>query len=391
MGVVRRSRRTFSRGFWILIAAAFLVAAGVRLVSDEHGQAFLARHGVPVFLPELATRLDVGLARCFLDMGLLRQDLRARELTDAGRRVREYAFTSPGHRTPTQCQLEIEGAARRAGAELVRAEQQHSQGSQLVLWLGFGSRATHRVVVRLRPTSSPAPERKRAPRVALIVDDFGHNTNATTRGFLDLGVPVTLAILPDLPRTKAIFEAASKRGIPALLHLPMQPDGSEDPGKNPITVSMSAEDIDAIVERHLRRHPSFIGVNNHMGSKATADRKTMQALMQALKRRDLFFVDSHTTARTQAAAAAREAGVWSVRNDHFLDDQEASAEGVAANLQKLVADARKRGVAIGIAHPRPETLEALRRLLPRMQAEGVDFVGIDALQPRSRVASQESE
>lgn len=384
-------RRTLSRGSWVVLGLAAVATAGLRLVADDRGQAFLARHGLPVFVSRSTTRLDVGLARSFLDMGLLRADLRAREVTEAGRRVREYTFTAPGHRTPTQCQVEIAAAAERTGAEIVRGEQQHSKGSQLVLWIGFGSRVTHRIVVRPRGPSPPAAASRRAPRVALVVDDFGQNTNATTRGFLELGVPITLSILPDLPRTKAVFAAAAERGIPVLLHLPMQPDGDEDPGKNPITVAMSADEIDAAVERHHRRYPGFIGINNHMGSKATADRRTMQAVMQALKRRDLFFVDSYTTARTQGAAAARAAGVWSVRNDRFLDDGETAPDGIAANLHKLVDEARRRGTAVGIAHPRPETLEVLRRLLPRLQAEGVDFVGIDALRPGSQVAAKPAD
>jgi hypothetical protein len=57
-------------------------------------------------------------------------------------------------------------------------------------------------------------------------------------------------------------------------------------------------------------------------------------------------------------------------------------------LLSLVALARKRGLAVGIAHPHPETLQALRALLPRLQADGIQFVTVNDLRPQAQVASQ---
>jgi polysaccharide deacetylase 2 family uncharacterized protein YibQ len=70
-----------------------------------------------------------------------------------------------------------------------------------------------------------------------------------------------------------------------------------------------------------------------------------------------------------------------VANDLFLDDGEESQEQVEANLDRLARMARKRGLAIGIAHPHPETLAALRAALPRLQADGYEFVTLESLRP----------
>jgi hypothetical protein len=379
-----------SPGFWLALAALALVAVGLRLATSDSGQAFLVRYTrARVFLPQLATRLDVALANRFLEMGLLRGDLRARQITENGRQVREYRFASPRHLTPTLCNLEVARAARGVGAQVLRAEEHHERGEELVVWLGFGPYVTHRLVV-LPPSAAPAVTTRRGgvPRLALVVDDFGNNMNATTRGFLDLGVPITVAVLPDLSKSRAAFDAAQERGIPALLHLPMEPEGGGNPGKNPVKVGMSPAVIDALIETHHRHYPTFVGVNNHMGSRATADAATMRALAQALRRQDLVFVDSETTPRTRGPAASREAGVWCLRNDLFLDDQAQGRAVVEANLMRLVALARKRGLAVGIAHPHPETLQALRALLPRLQADGIQFVTVNDLRPQAQVASE---
>jgi polysaccharide deacetylase 2 family uncharacterized protein YibQ len=372
----------------LALVALGLAAVGVRLWTSDRGQALLVQWGVTSrFTPALATRLDVALAERFMAMGLVRGDLRARQVVLEKQRVREYRFSAPPHLTPTQCQIEIRRAAHGVYADVVRAERRHERGGELLLWLGFGSRLTHCVIVRpphAQPPTAAAP--KRGPRIALIIDDLGHNMNRTTRGFLDLGVPITVAVLPDLAKSRAAFDAARERGIPVLLHLPMQPDGDEDPGKRPITVGMSADEIDALIARHVERYQPFVGVNNHMGSRATADEATMRGLMQALRRRDLVFVDSQTTDRSLGAKTSRAAGVWCLRNDLFLDDRAEPMEQVVANLERLARLARKRGLAVGIAHPHRDTLRALRETIPRLQAEGLEFIHLDMLRPQAVAA-----
>ncbi len=106
---------------------------------------------------------------------------------------------------------------------------------------------THRILVRSAPAPAIAQRDGRAPRIALVIDDLGHNFNDTTRGFLDLGVPLTLAILPDRPKSKSVFRAARERDIPTLLHLPMEAAGGGDAGDRAVRVGTSAAEIDALV------------------------------------------------------------------------------------------------------------------------------------------------
>jgi len=381
-GAGARRRGFGSRGFWLAIAGVVVAFVLVRLSTSEHGQVFLTRTGVTDhFVPALAGRLDVALADRLVPMGLVRGDIKVGEATEGGRRIRQYTFPCPQHLTPTLVHLELWRAARSVFADVLQADIRHERGDQLVLLFGYGRMATHRLVVRTPAPPRATAEAPRKPRLALLIDDFGHNMNSTARGILDLGVPLTITVLPNLSKSKAAFEAARERGIPALLHLPMEPEGDEDPGRHPVTVGMSMEEIDELLDRYERRYESFFGVNNHMGSRATADRPTMEALMKVLRKRDLIFVDSQTTARSVGRKTARDAGVWYVANDLFLDDGQETTEQVAANLERLAAMARKRGLAVGIGHPHPETLAALRTVLPRLQAHGIELVTVESLAP----------
>jgi len=356
---------------------------------SDTGQAFLVRYGISRhFAPQLATRVDVAVAEKLLALGLVRGDVKARTVADGGRRVREYTFASPAHLTPTMVQVELRRAVQTVHGEIVHAEQTHDKGEALVLALGFGSLVTHRVVIKPPPQPPMTAQGPRRPRIALIIDDLGHNMNRTTRGILGLGVPFTVAVLPELRKSGEVLEAARKRGLPALLHLPMQPAGDENPGKHPVTVEMPPEKIDALIGKHASEYKTIIGVNNHMGSRATTDVPTMQAVMKSLRKRELLFVDSQTSPRSVGRRTAKEAGVWCISNDLFLDDKEEGVEEVSSNLQRLATLARRRGLAVGIAHPHPETLQALRTMLPRLQARGIEFVTIESLHPQPNLATR---
>ncbi len=118
-----------------------------------------------------------------------------------------------------------------------------------------------------------------------------------------------------------------------------------------------------------------------MGSRLTADRQRMDWVMQVLAERQLFFVDSRTTAQTQAAFAAEAARVPHVSRDIFLDNVRSEAE-IDHEFRLVLARARKQGAAVLIGHPYPETLAYLERRLPQLEAEGVQLVSVQVLLER---------
>jgi polysaccharide deacetylase 2 family uncharacterized protein YibQ len=207
------------------------------------------------------------------------------------------------------------------------------------------------------------------PRVAIILDDLGYDEDLA-KCFMDLEVALTLSILPMAPFTETIVEAARERKREIMLHLPMEPEHHPrvDAGPGALLTNMSHREIRRILEEDLKRVPGARGVNNHMGSRFTQSEDGMDRLLNELRHRGLFYVDSRTTSRTVALEVARRQGVAAARRDVFLDN-DLTQGAMAFQLQRLLAMSRQAGKAIGIAHPHPETLAFLRQSAPLLKRE----------------------
>jgi polysaccharide deacetylase 2 family uncharacterized protein YibQ len=221
-------------------------------------------------------------------------------------------------------------------------------------------------------TAAPAAAQGGA-RLALIVDDCGQWLD-TERGFIALGIPLTLSVLPDVRYTHLIANEAAAAGKGVMLHLPMETMSGMNPGPGKVTTEMTDAQIVAQVSDDLDQIPLARGVNNHEGSKGSSDPRVMNDVIGVLaKRGNLFFIDSRTSPSSVGEQVAREHGVATASRDVFLDNQENVAYS-EAQLREAAAIALRHGSAIAIGHPRPTTLEAVRALIPALQAQGITFV-----------------
>jgi uncharacterized protein len=158
-------------------------------------------------------------------------------------------------------------------------------------------------------------------QIAVVIDDFGHGMNGTEQ-MLELPIKLTVAVMPFLPTTKQDAEAAHRKGHDVIVHLPMEPIRGLRSwlGPNAITTDLPDDEIRRRVEASIADVPHAIGMNNHMGSKATSDRRVMKVVLQVCKEKGLFFLDSRTSYRTVVPKVAKEVGVPTLGNDVFLDD-----------------------------------------------------------------------
>lgn len=228
------------------------------------------------------------------------------------------------------------------------------------------------------PTPFPVAAASGGARLAIIIDDCGQWLQ-TERAFIALPVPLTLSVLPDVRYTKLIAGEAAAEGKGVMLHLPMETLSGMNPGPGKVTTEMSDAQIAAQVNADLADVPLAQGVNNHEGSKATGNARVMHDVAEALvKHGDLFFVDSMTVRDSVAAAQARDAGLSTATRDVFLDNK-ADVAYTESQFDEAAALAVVRGSAIAIGHPRKTTLEALRRLIPQLEARGIRFVLVSDL------------
>ncbi len=230
-----------------------------------------------------------------------------------------------------------------------------------------------------RFAASSAPPGARLPKVAIIIDDMGAN-RAALNDLISLKYPVTIAVIPFLELSTETADTAYKKGREVILHLPMEPMDypQYNPGTGALFTFMTADEFRAALAEDLAAVPHISGVNNHMGSFLTQDREKMEIVLAAIKERRLFFVDSRTTSKTVAYDAAVKLGVPALERDVFLDN-EANVESVKAQIDELIKKAKAEGTALGIGHPRPATIKALKEMEKRLTGSEVQVVPASGL------------
>ncbi|MBB3266665.1 hypothetical protein FHW79_004306 [Azospirillum sp. OGB3] len=215
------------------------------------------------------------------------------------------------------------------------------------------------------------------PAIAIVIDDMGVDRKRSNRT-VSLPAPLTLAWLPYAHELPAQARAARAAGHELMLHLPMEPSGSADPGPQALRVSLDKGEILRRTKAALDSFDGYVGVNNHMGSRFTADSAAMAPVLGEIARRGLLWLDSRTTAKSAGLTLARELQMPFAGRDIFLDN-EMTVSAVRGQLAKTEQVARKQGYAIAIGHPHDATIDALASWMPEVQKRGFVLVPVSAV------------
>lgn len=226
--------------------------------------------------------------------------------------------------------------------------------------------------------TSPTPiQIDRKKRIAIVIDDVGYDLSLLQR-FLQLDVPLTFSILPNLPYSTASAKLARKAGKTVILHMPMQPEREVTMDDSFITVDLSPSEVASKIEKALRSVPGAVGVSNHMGSLATQKEEIMNAVMSTLAKHNLFFLDSLTTSNSVGVETALKAGVQALKRDVFIDNK-GDPQYILGQMEQLASLALKKGEAIGIGHLKETTLEGITLALPHLEEKGIEVVPLTEL------------
>ena len=229
------------------------------------------------------------------------------------------------------------------------------------------------------PAAAPKPNVPSAVKgkLAVVIDDAGRDLESQ-HVYESLGIPLTLAVMPNQVHTRDAALSWHAHGLPVILHQPMESVSGIGMESKAILTSMGDEEIRSLLKSSLSQVPEAVGINNHQGSKATTDRHTMDVVMNELHHRRLFFFDSRTNSTTAADAAAASYGVPYVRNDLFVDN-EADVAAISSMIREAAKRAQKYGTYVIIGHCRPKTAEAFRQMVPQLENEGIQFVYVSSL------------
>jgi uncharacterized protein len=220
-----------------------------------------------------------------------------------------------------------------------------------------------------RRNAVPLRDLNSRPLVAVVIDDVGLDRPRSKRAW-ELPGPLTLSFLPYAKDLREQAKAARERGHELMLHLPMEPNGRNDPGPNALLVSLSDAELRQRTTAALDSFDGYAGVNNHMGSRFTAFKPGMATVLHQFKDRGLMFLDSRTSAQSVGDQLAHDMGVPSIVRHVFLDDDE-SLGAVRKKLAEAEAIARRQGFVVAIGHPHEATLQALGEWLPGVQGKGL--------------------
>ena len=215
-------------------------------------------------------------------------------------------------------------------------------------------------------------------KIVLILDDVGFDHQPVAEA-TSIDPNVNFSVLPNAPHATEVATMLHERGFEVLCHLPMEPEHYPrvSPGSGAVLTSMSDDEIARTTIANVESVPYARGVNNHMGSRATADRRVMTSVLAALPE-DMYFIDSKTTPASVAASLAREMSIRAASRNVFLDDVETET-AVRKQLFDLAHEAEQRGVAIGIGHMYPVTIRVLKAEVPQLRREGFKFVRASAV------------
>ncbi len=229
------------------------------------------------------------------------------------------------------------------------------------------------------------------PRVAIFVGGMGLGAAATRQAIDAMPAAVTLAFVPTGAGFAdgglvAAVDAARAKGHEILLQLPMEsaptPIGGSQGARALGPHSLAAGEAPAALKANLAwlmgRLKGYDGVTNLLGAAVTDTPATMTGVLRAVGERGLFYVDDGTSRRSLAVALAPGLGVPAGRADVVLDAT-ADPAVVRANLDALVALARRRGTAIGMASGLPEHLATIADYANDLGRQGVELVPVRAL------------
>ncbi len=214
-------------------------------------------------------------------------------------------------------------------------------------------------------------------KIAVVVDDFG-NGQAGTELMMELPIPFVAAVMPFLPTTKRDAEWAHRLGKEVIVHLPMEPKNGKTSwlGPGAISTRLPDDEIRRRVIAAVEDVPHAVGINNHMGSKATTDERVMRVVLNVCKERSLYFLDSRTAYRSIVGKLAKEIGVPTAENHLFMDDIYTRSH-ILKQALKLQKHVREHDSTIVIGHvgpPGKHTSEILKQTIPTLQQLGGHFV-----------------
>ena len=307
--------------------------------------------------------------------------------------TRQLLINLPAGVTVASLQQALQAGVSPAGGEVLAVQPDNYQGLAVVrLDIGFHDTLAGDPLTIISDRLYISQGKKESPimplkpqldgsvqgEMALVIDDFGYNQE-TIEQYATMGRPITFSVLPYRQFSNEAATRALSAGQQVMLHLPMEPlSSTEEQEQTSLQVQMNDAELSTLTTKAIHSLPGIIGVNNHQGSRATADGRMMNAVMKVMKANNLFFIDSRTNSRSVAFDIAKQAGIRTGENALFLDNSSDIA-AIKKQLHTAAELATRNGSVIVIGHARHNTAIAIKEAIPELEASGIKFVFVSQL------------
>jgi len=217
------------------------------------------------------------------------------------------------------------------------------------------------------------------PMIAIVVDDMGINIKRTL-DIISINAPLTSSFLTYSKNITDLAEKAKLSGHEIMIHTPMEPKVPASLAPDTLRTNMNKEEIVRTVIQMLSKFENIqvSGINNHMGSKFTEDKERLGFVFDILKSKNMFFLDSMTTADSKGKELAIKHGIDFAQRDVFLDNKN-DYDYILNQLKKTEQIAIKKGFAIAICHPKSQTFLALRDWVATLNDKNINLVHISTI------------
>lgn len=336
--------------------------------------------------PELmALRVEQAARQALSDLGVAEEQLSVEEGNADGAVTGHKMWEAPlpPGVTLERANLSVTNAVVGvAGRILDGREWKDKRKRRRCLTLIAAADSTPCLELRFYETAAARKDTERSPaKLAIVIGEMGRGLDDPARRLMESPFDFTVAVLPGRSASKETVRLAGSRGKEVLLHLPMEPDGypRKSPGEGAVLLDQSEKEIGRIVRDHIEDLGNVSGVVNYMGSAGTRDRDLMRAVLGELAKSGLFFMDSSSSAHSVGCEIAAKLGVHCLQNDLFLEVGREGSGLLEKRLDRAERIALQRGVAVVMAGPSEELLEAISSRAGSFESKGIVLVKVSDL------------
>lgn len=264
-------------------------------------------------------------------------------------------------------------------------EQKLLESSRYGLLPRIGPDGARPADVYARPART-LPNKKDAPRVAIVVGGLSISASVTKQAIEKLPASVTLAFAPYGAQVDQDATKARAEGHEVLLQVPMEPFEypDNDPGPQTLLTSLSGEQNLDRLQWLMGRFQGYVGIAGTMGARFTSTEQALAPVLKETARRGLIYVDDGASTRSLAGQIASANNMPFAKAELTIDAVPTAAQ-IDRALARLEAMAREHGSAVGYASAVPASIERIAQWAKAAESRGILLVPITAvaIKPKS--------